>query len=90
MKSFEHLRADGLIAIAGAGPGGATLARLLQMRGFTVKVFERDASRSARSQGGSLDLRPDSGQRAIDAAEVGDVFAGFSRDEVKAFRMVDS
>ena len=90
MKSSEDLRTSGLVAIAGAGPSGATLARLLQMRGFTVRVFERDASPTARPQGGSLDLRPASGQRAINAAELGDAFAGFSRDDAKAFRMIDS
>lgn len=90
MKSPGDLRANGLVAIVGAGPGGATLARLLQLRGFTVQVFERDASATARAQGGSLDLRPDSGQRAIDAAGLVDVFARFSRDEAKAFRMIDS
>ena len=90
MMSSEDFRTGGLVAIVGAGPAGATLARLLQMRGFTVQVFERDASSTARPQGGSLDLRPDSGQRAINAAELGDVFARFSRDEAKAFRMIDS
>jgi 2-polyprenyl-6-methoxyphenol hydroxylase-like FAD-dependent oxidoreductase len=90
MMAFENLRTDGLIAIAGGGPGGATLARLLQLRGFNVKVFERDASATARPQGGSLDLRPDSGQRAIDAAGLNDVFARFSREEAKAFRMIDA
>ena len=60
------------------------------MRGFSAQVFERDASSPARTQGGSLDLRPDSGERAIDAAELGDVFARFSRDEAKAFRIIDS
>ena len=90
MISSEKLRTGGLVAIVGAGPAGATLARLLQMRGFTVQVFERDASSTARPQGGSLDVRPDSGQRAIDAADLGDVFGRFSRDEAKAFRMIDS
>lgn len=90
MKNSNELRNDGLIAIVGAGPGGATLARLLQLRGYKVKVFERDASATARPQGGSLDLRPDSGQLAIDAAGLGDVFARSSRDEAKAFRMADS
>ncbi len=90
MKFSEHLRTGGLVAIVGAGPGGAMLARLLQMRGFTVKIFERDASATARPQGGSLDLRPDSGQRAINEARLGDIFAHCSRDEAKAFRMIDS
>ena len=88
--SAKTLRTDSSIAIAGAGPGGATLARLLQLRGFTVKIFERDPSATARPQGGSLDLRPDSGQKAIDAAKLSAVFARFSRDEAKAFRMIDS
>ena len=89
MKTSEKIQA-GMVAIVGAGPGGATLGRLLQIRGFNVKVFERDASATARPQGGSLDLRPDSGQRAIDAAGLGDVFARVSRDEAKAFKMIDS
>ena len=89
MRTHEQIRA-GTVAIVGAGPGGATLARLLNMRGFNVRVFERDASATSRPQGGSLDLRPDSGQRAIDAAELGDVFSRASRDEAKAFRMIDS
>ena len=42
MKSSQDLRTSGLVAIVGAGPGGAMLARLLQMRGFTVRVFERE------------------------------------------------
>ena len=90
MMSSNDLRRGGLVAIVGAGPAGATLARLLQMRGFTAQVFERDESSTARPQGGSLDVRPDSGQRAIDAAELGNVFARLSRDEAKAFRMIDS
>ena len=90
MKTFQALRKGGLIAIVGAGPGGATLARLLQMRGFRVKVFERDASVSARPQGGSLDLRPDSGQLAIDRAHLGKTFECSSRDAAKAFRMIDA
>ena len=90
MNPSDCLRTGGLVAIVGAGPGGAALARLLQMRGCTVKLFERDASATARPQGGSLDLRPDSGQRAVDAAGLADVFARASRSEAKAFRMVDS
>ena len=85
-----ELATSGTVAIAGAGPGGATLARLLQQRGFTVSVFERDASATARPQGGSLDLRPDSGQRAIDAAALTAEFEAVSREEAKAFRMLDS
>ncbi len=44
------------VAIVGAGPAGLTLARLLQRRGVSVRVFEGDATQAARRQGGSLDL----------------------------------
>jgi 2-polyprenyl-6-methoxyphenol hydroxylase-like FAD-dependent oxidoreductase len=88
MKCGE-LNRSGSIAIVGGGPGGATLARLLQGRGFQVKVFERDASATARPQGGSLDLRADSGQRAVDAAGLTAEFAAVSREDAKAFRMLD-
>ena len=79
----------GTVAIVGAGPAGATMARLLQMQGFSVKVFERDSSSTSRSQGGSLDLRPDSGQRAVDKAGLSEVFRQASRSEAKAFTMRD-
>jgi len=66
------------------------LARLLQTRGLSVKVFERDASPTSRTQGGSLDLRPDSGQRAIRAAGLLEVFERTSRSDAKAFKLIDS
>lgn len=90
MLTTHDLKAEGFIAIVGAGPGGTTLARLLLDAGFSVCVYERDASVDARPQGGSLDLRPDSGQRAIDKADLGAAFKGLSREEAKAFRMVSS
>ena len=90
MRTCEELQAGGTVAVVGAGPAGAALARLLQMRGFSVQVFERDASRTARPQGGSLDLRADAGQLAVDAAGLTGVFKRFSRDEAKSFKMLDS
>ena len=86
----QELQDSGTVAIIGAGPAGATLARLLQMQNFNVTVFERDASATARPQGGSLDLRPDSGQKAVDAAGLTEAFTALSRDEAKAFEMRDS
>lgn len=89
MTTCEQLRTDGTVAIVGAGPAGLTLARLLQIRGFAVQIFERDASPAARRQGGSLDLRPDSGQRAVHAAGLDEVVDRASRTEAEAFTMLD-
>lgn len=54
-----------LIAIVGGGPGGLTLARLLQIKGANVKVYERDLNKDARVQGSLLDLHEGSGLAAI-------------------------
>jgi 2-polyprenyl-6-methoxyphenol hydroxylase-like FAD-dependent oxidoreductase len=56
------------VAIIGGGPGGLTLARLLQQQGVTVHVYERDASPQVRLQGSALDLHHDSGLKALAAA----------------------
>ena len=90
MMTNLKLRASGSIAIVDAGPGGTTLARLLTNEGFSVRVYERDQSPTTRPQGGSLDLRPDTRRRAIDKAGLGSMFESRSREEAKAFRMVDS
>ena len=77
------------IAIVGAGLGGLTLARLLQIQGIEATVYEREASRHARSQGGSLDLHADSGQRAIRASGLEEAFLKIARPESQAFRIMD-
>jgi 2-polyprenyl-6-methoxyphenol hydroxylase-like FAD-dependent oxidoreductase len=58
------------IAIVGGGPGGLTLARLLQLKGANVKVYERDFDKNARVQGSPLDLHKDSGLAALRAANL--------------------
>ena len=58
------------IAIVGGGPGGLTLARLLQLKGADVKVYERDFDKNARVQGSPLDLHDESGLAAIRKAEL--------------------
>lgn len=90
MKTTEQLRENGKVAIVGAGPSGLTLARLLSREGFNVTVYERDASASARPQGGSLDLRPSLGQKAIAKAGLLKEFEKNSRSEAKAFKLVDA
>lgn len=56
---------DKKIAVIGGGPGGLTLARLLQAGGATVSVYERDRDKHARVQGAPLDLHEESGLAAL-------------------------
>ena len=58
------------IVIVGGGPGGLTLARLLQLKGCNVKVYERDFNKHARVQGAPLDLHDESGLAAINKANL--------------------
>lgn len=58
------------VAIVGGGPGGLTLARLLQLKGVNVKVYERDLNKDARVQGAPLDLHDESGLAAIRKADL--------------------
>lgn len=53
------------VAIIGGGPGGLTLAALLQQAGADVSVYERDLNRDARVQGSTLDLHDTSGLAAL-------------------------
>jgi 2-polyprenyl-6-methoxyphenol hydroxylase-like FAD-dependent oxidoreductase len=69
------------IAIAGAGPAGLTLARILHVHGIETSVYERDPAPHARSQGGTLDLHPESGQYALQAAGLADQFRALARSE---------
>jgi len=62
------------IAIIGGGPGGLTLARLLQVKGINVKVYERDLNKNARVQGSPLDLHDDSGLAALKQAGLLEAF----------------
>ena len=54
----------------GAGPGGLTLAKLLQLTGAHVKLYERDFDKNARVQGSPLDLHDESGLAAIRKANL--------------------
>jgi 2-polyprenyl-6-methoxyphenol hydroxylase-like FAD-dependent oxidoreductase len=58
------------IAIVGGGPGGLTLARLLQLKGADVKVYERDLNKDARVQGSPLDMHEESGLAALREADL--------------------
>ncbi|MNV32490.1 6-hydroxynicotinate 3-monooxygenase precursor [compost metagenome] len=62
------------IAIIGGGPGGLTLANLLQQKGANVCVYERDENKHARVQGATLDLHEESGLEALKRAGLLDAF----------------
>jgi 2-polyprenyl-6-methoxyphenol hydroxylase-like FAD-dependent oxidoreductase len=78
------------IAIVGGGPGGLTLARLLQLRGASVQVYERDTSRDARVQGSALDLHEDSGLAALEAAGLTEKFWAKYRPDLHQLRLTDA
>ena len=78
------------IAIIGGGPGGLTLARLLQQRGVAVHVYERDATPQARPQGSPLDLHHDTGLRALSAAGLLEEFKQQYRPGADKMRLLNS
>ncbi|MDP5200146.1 NAD(P)/FAD-dependent oxidoreductase [Flavobacterium sp. DG2-3] len=67
------------IAIIGGGPVGLTTARILQINGADVTVYERDVNAEARTSGGTLDIHSDSGQYAIQKAGLMDEFYKYAR-----------
>lgn len=81
---------DKKIAIVGGGPGGLTLARLLQLKGVDVKVYERDINKDVRLQGGALDLHTESGLAALNKAGLLNEFKARYRPGAELTRVVDS
>ncbi|NBH06152.1 FAD-dependent monooxygenase [Amycolatopsis sp. SID8362] len=75
------------IAIVGAGLGGLALARVLHVNGIDAVVYEREASREARGQGGMLDIH--SGQRALRDAGLLDRFFEIARGEGQDMRLLE-
>jgi 2-polyprenyl-6-methoxyphenol hydroxylase-like FAD-dependent oxidoreductase len=80
---------DKTIAIVGGGPGGLTLARLLQMQGVDVKVYERDKDSEARPKGATLDLHDESGLRALREAGLMDAFMANYRPGADHLHLMD-
>ncbi|EJZ17540.1 NAD(P)-binding protein, partial [Rhizobium sp. Pop5] len=78
-----------MITILGAGLGGLVLARILHINGMDVRIFESDASASARHQGGMLDMHVETGQAAIEAAGLYEEFRKMVLEEGDAFRILD-
>lgn len=77
------------IAIVGGGPGGLTLATLLQRQGFSCTVYERDEHVEHRPQGGTLDLHEGSGLLALRQAGLMDEFSRIARYEDQGTRLMD-
>ncbi|KAG0647971.1 Monooxygenase asqM [Hyphodiscus hymeniophilus] len=76
------------IAIIGAGPGGLTLAAILQRNSIPFTVYDLDASPHGRNQGGTLDLHPQGGQLALRAAGLWDEFVKYARPESDVMKVV--
>ncbi|RAO24403.1 Salicylate 1-monooxygenase [Micromonospora noduli] len=66
-----------------------TLARILHQHGIDAVVYDREASRSARPQGGALDLHPESGQLALAEAGLAGRFQSEARPEGEEHRILD-
>jgi 2-polyprenyl-6-methoxyphenol hydroxylase-like FAD-dependent oxidoreductase len=77
------------IAIIGAGPGGLTLALILQRHGVKTVIYEREPFAKNLQRGGSLDIHQDSGQRALKEADLFEQFQALSRHEGEDFRLLD-
>jgi 2-polyprenyl-6-methoxyphenol hydroxylase-like FAD-dependent oxidoreductase len=77
------------IAIIGAGPGGLTLARVLQTRNIPTTVFEKESHPNERSQGGTLDLHTESGQLAVHLAGLDEQFGTIARYEDQGTRVLN-
>ncbi|KAG0200314.1 hypothetical protein BGX28_006573 [Mortierella sp. GBA30] len=77
------------IAIIGAGLGGLTLARVLQVHGLRSVVYELETSANSRNQGGILDMHIATGQHALHAANLWAEFQKLVRPHGQDFRLID-
>jgi 2-polyprenyl-6-methoxyphenol hydroxylase-like FAD-dependent oxidoreductase len=76
------------IAVIGAGLGGLTAARVLNVNGIEATLFELEASAATRVQGGMLDIHQENGQKALHAAGLYDDFRKLVHTGGEAMRLV--
>lgn len=77
------------VTIVGAGIGGLVLARVLTVHGIACAVYEAEPSIGSRAQGGQLDIHADTGQVALDAADLTAEFRAIIHEGAEAVRIVD-
>ncbi|MEI9917487.1 MAG: NAD(P)/FAD-dependent oxidoreductase [Bacteroidota bacterium] len=86
---MKNVLKDLKVAVIGGGPGGLTLARLLQIAKVNVVVYERDKDKSVRQQGATLDLHEGSGLRALEKGGLMDEFKKLYRPGADKMRITD-
>jgi 2-polyprenyl-6-methoxyphenol hydroxylase-like FAD-dependent oxidoreductase len=77
------------ILIVGAGLGGLALARVLHVHGLQAAVFDLEADRYARTQGGMLDIHTENGQVALHHAGLTDGFRALVHPGGESERVLD-
>jgi 2-polyprenyl-6-methoxyphenol hydroxylase-like FAD-dependent oxidoreductase len=77
------------IAIIGAGPAGLALARLLQINNITSTIYDLEADRNARTQGGCLDMHEGAAQQCIKECGLYEQFLAVARTEGEVLKIYE-